>query len=102
MRLIDAYAMLKELGVSDRDIYCKCLIEEQPTVEARPVVHGEWLPHYEEVEIYNAGGFTERKQTGWHCGKCGLGFTTLKKNFCPNCGADMRKKVQDGRVDSSI
>lgn len=31
MRLIDADAMIKELGISDRDIYCKCLIEEQPT-----------------------------------------------------------------------
>ena len=30
-RLIDADKMINELGISDRDIYCKCLIEEQPT-----------------------------------------------------------------------
>ena len=29
--MIDADKMINELGISDRDIYCKCLIEEQPT-----------------------------------------------------------------------
>lgn len=30
-RLIDADKIIDKLGFSDREIYCKCLIEEQPT-----------------------------------------------------------------------
>ena len=59
-------------------------VEEIPTVEAVPVVHGEW--------IYN-------QYYTWECGNCGFhpfkGFIPKEPgfNFCPNCGADMRKKV---------
>lgn len=45
-------------------------IRNQPTVEARPVVTGEW-------------------KDGIKCSVCGQVDTT-KPNFCPNCGADMR------------
>lgn len=70
-------------------------IKAIPRFEAVPVVHGEWLPYFQEVEIYNAGGFTERKQTGFICSKCGKGFTQRHKNFCSDCGSDMRKDVQE-------
>ena len=56
-------------------------IESQPTIEAEPVVHGEWI-----YENYT-----------WHCGVCGFhpfkGYIpkTPGFNICPNCGADMRK-----------
>ena len=59
-------------------------IQGQPTVEAVPVVHGEW--------IYN-------ENYTWECGNCGFlpfkGYIPEEPgfNFCPNCGADMRKKV---------
>ena len=60
----------------------KLMIADQHTIDAVPVVRGEW--------IYN-------KYYTWECGNCGFhpfkwyipkepGF-----NFCPNCGADMRK-----------
>ena len=51
MRLIDADAMneelfYKQLGGKDTLITAECafnMINEQPTVEAKPVVHGEWI-----------------------------------------------------------
>ena len=65
----------------------KAFIENAPSVEAKPVVHGEWLSFDEEAN-------------GWYCSKCGniwqLNDGTPEENhmnFCPNCGADMRKKA---------
>lgn len=99
MRLIDADKLkqeLKKLPIMSNwgEAFIPILIDEQPTVEAVPVVHGKWLPYYEEVEIYNAGGFTERKQTGWICSECGKGRTPIYRNFCSECGSCMRKKAQ--------
>ena len=59
------------------DEHCS-LIDEAPTVEARPVVRGEWIH-----DINNLYG----------CSVC-MNRETMspkkKKNFCPECGADMR------------
>ena len=54
-------------------------IADAPTVEAVPVVHGEWI-----------GGKWYKE-----CSVCSEVFTptTTLPNFCPKCGADMRKKV---------
>lgn len=62
------------------------MIEEQPTVEAVPVVHGTWI---------NTDGHDE-----WECDNCGYlicGYddepSKGEMKFCNMCGADMRKKV---------
>ena len=68
-------------------------IKKQPTLDPESLrPKGEWEPYYEDVEIYNAGGFTERRQTGWTCRKCKRkkSFTPYKTSFCSSCGADMR------------
>ena len=54
-------------------------IDKAPPVEAVPVVHGEWI-----------GGKWYKE-----CSVCSEVFTptTTLPNFCPKCGADMRKKV---------
>lgn len=36
MRLIDADALLYRLGISDEDIYCKEIIEEEPIAQPEP------------------------------------------------------------------
>ena len=102
MRLIDADAFFKSeiercgcvplIGscTADNEIF-KFILEQQPTIEAQPVVYGEW--------IENTFGY-------FVCSKCKriakgdvVGFFSYRKfrqektNFCPNCGADMRKKV---------
>lgn len=67
-------------------------ILDAPAADVAPVVHGRWEPYVEEVEIYNAGGVAERKQTGWICGRCKSVESITryyKTNYCPNCGAKM-------------
>lgn len=62
--------------------YCIKRINEQPTIEAVPVVHGEWV--------------------NGKCSNCGEYIPTDTRidfvdeedcAFCYSCGADMRKKV---------
>lgn len=58
-------------------------IADAPTVEAVPVVHGEWVNEY-----------INRYGHPCHCcSVCGFHASHQDKNFCPECGADMRKKV---------
>ena len=89
--LISRSALLKEIreraGMwkQTAEVFCE-VIEGQPTVEAVPVVHGEWLQ--------------TRFANEYLCSKCwGVSYAQLTKtgfkkfDFCPKCGADMRKKV---------
>lgn len=99
MRLIDADAMneklfYKQLGGKDTLITAECafnMINEQPTVEAKPVVHGEWDKTFRYMrENINTGKLEPVYSCDcpictYHTGNQGVRF-----NFCPNCGADMR------------
>lgn len=65
-------------------------VNQQPPVESVPVVRGEWIdtcPHYHNGVRSNAH----------KCSICGDYYTTEPEElfFCPRCGADMRKKVQE-------
>ena len=81
MRLIDA-DMLKEKLFIEGDnwnpVVTENEIDEEPTVDAVPVVRGEWK---EETTCFF---FIYR------CSKCNASTWLGKTNFCPNCGADMR------------
>ena len=58
-------------------------IAKQPTVKAKPVVHGKWKTEFTAfLAVYR-------------CSECNCATALGQTNFCPNCGADMRKKVQD-------
>lgn len=94
MRLIDADALMKKLGMAQECekcpnrmiIFCGLSpelmevcdqIADAPTID--PVKHGEWI----EVE-YNDG--TVRTE----CSVCGYGRGLPPvRNYCPNCGARM-------------
>lgn len=111
-RLIDANALISEMqdkccGDCDLCIYCRyenanyfCgLIEEAPTFEDRDLFNmgyfegkktiarpkGEWT-NYEE------GIFRFTK-----CSNCQMDYSPslYPRNFCPNCGADMREADND-------
>lgn len=56
------------------------LLRDTPTVEAVPVVHGEWVFVNDIIPYYR-------------CSKCGVKEEYALAKFCRNCGADMRKKV---------
>lgn len=88
MRLIDAdsindffisYSSYKE-GPDEEDI--KAWLDEQPTIEAEPVRHGEWVlvdaAYYDIYTCSECGGFAPS------------GF--IKSNYCPKCGAKMDGK----------
>lgn len=57
------------------------------TVDAVPVVHGEWILHHDVFGEPVA-----------ECSRCKVQGIILG-NFCPNCGADMRKDGDDGKTD---
>jgi hypothetical protein len=58
-------------------------VREQPTADVKSVVHGKWIPHY------NEGDFPRKE-----CSNCHKWFLASKvddSNYCPNCGANMRE-----------
>ena len=55
------------------------LLNQIPTAEVRENVKGEW------IEVIDIG------YHGWRCNLCGED-SYRKSNYCPNCGADMRKE----------
>lgn len=66
--------------------YINIIIDEQPTIDARPVVHGRWK--YEKFDIYrctNCNGCSHVKEV--------MGEPDWE--YCPNCGAQM-----DGGADN--
>lgn len=66
----------------EQDIYSA--IEEAPTIEAKPVVHGRWIsknPHgYEWIFVCSNCDYVD-----------GYPFND-RHNYCPNCGAKMDEK----------
>lgn len=109
-RLIDADALHRELVVE----MVKCMrmseetkgsmserilnrLDEAPTIDAVPVVHGRWIIEGREFSVMGKDGFirSERKLT-FTCSnpKCGVGIVGLENmNYCPNCGAKMDLEV---------
>ena len=81
MRLIDADKMNLLLGISDRDIYAKRMLDHMDTVDAVPVVHGRWIHDGCRIE----GGID------WcHCSECGKSDNfCARTNYCPKCGVKM-------------
>ena len=53
-----------------------------PAADVRPVVRGKWI------------------KNGWsiRCSECGHDMPFSVRNFCPNCGADMRGGEDNGQV----
>ena len=49
-----------------------------PAADVRPVLRGNWIDHQEGRWIYAK------------CSEC-CTVHDVKSNFCPNCGADMRR-----------
>ena len=56
------------------------LIDEQPTIEAVPAVHGEWIDNGIPNSMLSK------------CNMCGYPCGAYSFNFCPNCGAKMDGK----------
>lgn len=63
------------------------IIQGMETVDAVPVRHGRWIRVYSRPGVF--------KYLGWTCDQCGQRtgneYAPQWYNFCPHCGADMRK-----------
>lgn len=64
-------------------------LEELKELRKKQRPHGEWLSHYEYCKKHDCipSGIIAL----WWCNKCEQGVEH-PTNFCPNCGADMRKE----------
>lgn len=62
-------------------------VKNAPTIEAVPVVHAEWKMRGGKLYCTNCGkkALAEKDRDDW--------YGCERSNFCPHCGADMRKKV---------
>ena len=67
------------------------VIEQIPAADVRPVVHGHWISTKEAEDM----GDIMKEFTCSVCGCCEWDCTESESfNFCPNCGADMRKLLK--------
>ena len=93
MRLIDAEAFQKFIEKQDESAdytiyHFEEWLEQQPTIEAKPVVHAHWESTIYTVE--KAPGEIS-KIVGYRCGNCGRIIEEFE-NYCPSCGAEMYEK----------
>ena len=106
MRLIDADALINDretfivIGAGDNICIDIADINKAPTIEAKPVVHGEWVW---DVETHGDPMYGVDEDFGYRCSECkvwadeyGVDGDIYEEppthilHFCPNCGADMR------------
>lgn len=94
-RLIDADATIDryyaeweyhciKMGEDDRQWLRQC-IDQAPTIEAKPVVHGEIIETIEKGKmkrVFSCCNTVCTQLTMW-----------LMPNYCPNCGAEMRERI---------
>lgn len=91
---IDREDVLKILSEKNAawDAYQK--VQALPAADVRPVVRGRWEP----VMAHFTSGRTEQAweeayAPEYTCSKCGFELIAYgEKNYCPNCGADMREE----------
>ena len=99
MRLIDAKPLMQngwhlvQTGESNRFIQSMSLADI-PTVDAKPVVHGRWIP-------LEYDGFADGNPVLdlWECSECQeehSGDEDTLTPYCPNCGAKMDGGNEDG------
>ena len=78
-----------------------------PAADARPVVHGRWIPMTYIRELTENGwpicrwekAIEPDNVDGLMCSKCGEIFDFADaRNFCTQCGSDMRKVVEIDQV----
>lgn len=64
----------------------KSMVKDEPTVEAKEVVHGEWIVGSKpRCSVCGKPALREYDCEAW--------LSYIPSDFCPHCGADMRKKV---------
>lgn len=102
MRLIDADELIrmirgKKIMSATAKVMMLDAVEESPTIDAAPVVHGRW----DERHVDYASDCAIDEVQALRCSVCRRYLTTpymysfSEYKFCPNCGAKM-----DGEGDA--
>jgi hypothetical protein len=97
MKLIDADALLNFMEHEDESADWQMAeivewVEQQPTIEAKPVVHAYWEKGCNDEYI---------SISWWTCSHCGKGALTKEEtiydqvltDYCPYCGAQMDEVI---------
>ena len=92
MRLIDAEEFQKFIEKQDESADYTIYhfgewLEQQPTIEAKPVVHGRWIGK----PICGNDNCRCSECGSWHHIHANLRGEVMQK-YCPNCGAQMGEK----------
>lgn len=104
MELIDRKALKKTIPATRADIFENCrnckllddftvieLIDNAPTIDAKPVVHGHW----DDASLISSGYLLRNSENivEHRCSVCKKWSSRLElvseDLFCPNCGAKM-------------
>lgn len=88
-------------GWNDCMMRIKSMVSKAPTVDAVPVVYGQWVPVYEsELTGWNPSVAGRDPIGGYFCSKChyeavySCNDEYVLSDYCPGCGARM-----DGEED---
>ena len=92
---ICSHSLPNELGhhyVVEKDIEIFYnYVKDIPTADVKPVVRGEWIGTFD--------GYADGNPVydEWQCSVCGcvVEDDEPRWNFCPNCGADMRRNISN-------
>lgn len=89
MRLIDADTLKEKMRRTNRYFDVKFDIDEAPTIDAVPVVHGRWI-EMERVHYFKCSRCRNPipYKFGWRLYD-GVVANKRYYNYCPNCGAKM-------------
>lgn len=94
MRLIDADAITEivqlNIRLGNRTVFDVLnAIDDAPTIDAAPVVHGEWIDKLIPTGV-SAFGVDEMTCEEQECSVCHKKYWVgEQRNYCPNCGAKM-------------
>ena len=91
---IHTYNVLTSLAERQNEILD--IVENSPTIEAAPVVHGYWREYNRSALVsWKNGEPVWVDRAVYYCDGCSFG-TIIKHNYCPRCGQKMDGCVSDG------
>ena len=98
MRLIDADELkhrmeaVEMFGLKGLMKVARGMVIMSPTVDAEPVKHGHWVNKGFEPLRCSVCGITVDAING-------IPWAIKSFNYCPNCGAKMDERREDGKID---
>ena len=103
-RYIDAESLknriIRKLGIKNENYLLPAeetlynAIDEAPTADVQPVIHGKWINHTHT----NGLGITF---IDYECDACHEHIDTWKSDYCPNCGAKMAEPQESEDKDDT-